>query len=608
MDRQDQDESARADSVAEPSLRLAASTAISVLIVVVLIALLPVVENGFVNLDDQKNFVENPAFRGLGWRQLAWAWTTRHLGVYQPLSWMILEAEYAAWGIDPRGYHLTSLVLHLLVAIALYALTEALLTRCRHKFPRADAGVVRACAVLTTALFATHPLRVEVVAWVSCQPYLVCALFALLAVLAYLQAHGRAPAVHRGRMVLVFLLFGASLLSKAAAVLLPAVLLTLDVYPLGRLGRGGWLGAGARRVYAEKVPFVALSAIFMVLAVWARPRAIAPLSGHGVESRVAQACYAIWFYLAKTLVPIQISACYPLPVRISLDQARFCVSVLGVLVATAALVTLRRKLPAVLAAWASYLAILAPSSGLLLLGPCIAADRYSFMATMGLFVLAASGLCSLAGGERFPRRVAGGLHVVGWVAVLSLVLLTRAQCRTWRSSEALWSHALAVSPEPNPFASYSLGLLRAHSVNTLAEAQTLIMVAVRLTPDDYKAHNALATVLARRGRLDESLTHFREALRLNVEDSYAWVNMANILAIKGDHARALAAYKKALQIEPDNPQAHSDFGVFLLRQGIPHAAEAHLIEALRINPALVQTRRTLDELRLGQHRDSQINN
>jgi hypothetical protein len=601
MDRLDRDESARPDSVVRPSARLAGGPAICVLIVAVLIALLPVVENGFVNLDDQKNLVENPAFRGLGRRQLAWAWTTRRLGVYQPLSWMFLEAQYAAWGIDARGYHVTSLVLYLLVTMALYGLTRALIARCHPGLARSDPGVVRACAALTTALFATHPLRVEVVAWVSCQPYLVCALFALVAVIAYVQAHGAAPAVHRRRLVLVFLLFAAALLSKAAALPLPAVLLILDVYPLGRLGRSGWLGAESRRVYAEKLPFVALSAIFMGLAVWARPRGIAPLSDVDIGARVAQACYAVWFYLVKTLVPIQISACYPLPVRISLDQPRFFFSALGVPVVTATLVALRRKLPAVLAAWASYLVILAPTSGLLPLGPCIAADRYSFMATMGVFVLAASGLCSLAGGERFPRRIASGPQIVGWMAVLGLVLLTRTQCRTWRSSDALWSHALAVSREPNPFASYSLGLIRARNADTLAEAQTLIMVAVRLTPDDSKAHNALATVLARRGQLDESLAQSREAVRLNSEDSYAWVNMANVLAIKGDRAGALAAYKKALEIEPDNPDVHGDFGVFLLLQGRPDAAEAHLIEALRINPALVQARRTLDGLRRSQH-------
>src|SRR4051812_31109782 len=70
-------------------------------------AFLPVLNNGFVSYDDDENFVANDAYRGLGWPQLEWAWTAYHVGVYQPVGWMILGAEYDAFGMDPRGYHLT---------------------------------------------------------------------------------------------------------------------------------------------------------------------------------------------------------------------------------------------------------------------------------------------------------------------------------------------------------------------------------------------------------------------------------------------------------------------------------------------------------------------
>src|SRR5262249_11533709 len=128
--------------------------AVFVLVLVVLAAFLPVVDNGFVNFDDEENFLGNPSFRGLGRPQLAWAWTTRHAGVYQPLSWMLLEAEYAAWGLDPRGYHGASLVLFALDVIALYALTIRLLARGRD-----DRGAVRLAACLVVGLFSVHPLR-----------------------------------------------------------------------------------------------------------------------------------------------------------------------------------------------------------------------------------------------------------------------------------------------------------------------------------------------------------------------------------------------------------------------------------------------------------------
>src|SRR4051794_38891476 len=79
------------------------------IILAVLVAFAPVLGNGFVDWDDLDNFVNNPSFRGVGLSQAAWAWSTTILGVYQPLAWMAFGAESAAWGLDPRGYHATSL-------------------------------------------------------------------------------------------------------------------------------------------------------------------------------------------------------------------------------------------------------------------------------------------------------------------------------------------------------------------------------------------------------------------------------------------------------------------------------------------------------------------
>src|SRR5579859_7748057 len=93
------------------------------------IAFLPVIGCGWVNWDDDGNFLHNPDFRGLAWANIVWAWKTALLGVYQPLGWMLLEAEYAAWGLNPRGYHIVSLVFHAANTAALYAVTVALLKR-----------------------------------------------------------------------------------------------------------------------------------------------------------------------------------------------------------------------------------------------------------------------------------------------------------------------------------------------------------------------------------------------------------------------------------------------------------------------------------------------
>src|SRR5262245_46125255 len=131
-----------------------------VLVLLVAVAFFPALGNGFVDWDDELNFLENSQYRGLGWPQVRWAWSTFLMGVYQPLAWLLLEAQYVLFRLDARGYHLTSLLLHAANAVALYALTAALLVRCRpdpflyHPWARASG------AGLATALFVVHPLRV----------------------------------------------------------------------------------------------------------------------------------------------------------------------------------------------------------------------------------------------------------------------------------------------------------------------------------------------------------------------------------------------------------------------------------------------------------------
>jgi Tfp pilus assembly protein PilF len=581
----------------EASRGSSAVTPCAVALLLVLAAFLPVRENGFVNYDDPKNILENPSFRGIGRPQIAWAWTTGHLGVYQPLGWMFLGAQYAAWGLDPRGYHLASLAVYLAVVIALYALTVALIARCRPELQRDRPGLVRAGSCLAVGLFAVHPLRVEPVAWVSCQSYLPCALFAVLCVLTYLRAHEDDRRIHRGRWIGSVLLFAAALLSKAAALGLPAVLLVLEVYPLGRLGRGRWLGPEARQVYRALVPFAILSAVFGALAVWARSQSMASIEGHTWETRVARAGYGAWFYLSKTIAPVRISACYPVPLQLSLTLPRFLLSTLGVAAATAVLLALRHRWPGLLATWLVYLAMLVPSSGLVPTGgQYITADRYGFLPTMAFVPLVAAGLCSLVRSDRSPRSVKGSVLAVVFVAILALVAQTGGQCRTWRDSLALWSHAVKVSTEPNPFASHRLGLTLAEQPGKLAEAERWISEAVRTVPDDPAARNAMTIVLAKQGRIEEALAQNREVLRLGPQNVNALVNLGNLRVMKGDPAGARAAYEGALRIDPNRADAHGNLGLLLLGQGGPADAKSHLVEALRLNPAMIRERRALEDL------------
>src|SRR6266550_5705320 len=269
-----------------------------------LAAFLPTLHNQFVNWDDDVNFLDNPHYRGLGGAHLRWMWTTFHMAHYIPLTWMTLGMDYLLWSMNPVGYHLTSLLLHVTSAVVFFFLVRRLLTLA---LPLASGRghALTVSAGFAALVFAIHPLRVESVAWATERRDVLSGLFYLLTILMYLRAY-EFGARGRGWYWLAVAVFVCALLSKSMVVNLPVVLLILDVYPLRRLGGAiGWWSEPARRVYVEKIPFVLLAAAASAIAVMAQSSVHAALSlaQLSVPGRLAISAYGVSFYLWKMVVP-----------------------------------------------------------------------------------------------------------------------------------------------------------------------------------------------------------------------------------------------------------------------------------------------------------------
>src|SRR5437870_8657366 len=149
-------------------------------------AFLPTLQNQFVTWDDAANFLDNPDYRGLAWTQLRWMWTT-HLGHYIPLTWMTLGLDYLLWGMNPFGYHLTSLLLHAANAVVFFFVVGRILTLALPS-PSERGHALAVSAGFAALVFAIHPLRVESVAWVTERRDVFSGLFYLLTILVYLRA------------------------------------------------------------------------------------------------------------------------------------------------------------------------------------------------------------------------------------------------------------------------------------------------------------------------------------------------------------------------------------------------------------------------------------
>ena len=162
--------------------------------VLAFVVFLPALDAGFVDWDDDRNFLWNEGYRGLGPRELQWMFTSTWMGHYIPLTWLSLGLNYALGGMEPWGYHLGNLLIHAANTALLFFVARRLLAvageddRMHHHEGGAAIPLGAAVAAL---LWALHPLRVESVAWVTERRDVLCGFFYLLAVLAYLQGATR---------------------------------------------------------------------------------------------------------------------------------------------------------------------------------------------------------------------------------------------------------------------------------------------------------------------------------------------------------------------------------------------------------------------------------
>ena len=532
---------------------------------VVIACFLPTLRNDFVLWDDDLNFTDNPSYRGLSWRQLRWMFTTVHGGHYQPLSWVTLGLDYTLWGMNPTGYHLTSLLLHAVNAVLVYYVVVALLRRAAVP---ASAGA----AAVGALFFAIHPLRVESVAWASERRDVLAALFYLATVLAYLRMAGEEPSGRARRWYLVSLAcFVLSLLSKAWGITLPVVLLALDVFPLRRAPR-----------LLEKVPYAALALGAAALAFVAQQHqpAMRTLAQHGALQRTAQAAYGLSFYLWKTVVPWRLSPAYLLEGRLDPAAPRYVLSLVAVAGITALLVFTRRRWPSGMVAWVCYAAIVSPVLGFVQTGPQIAADRYTYLACLPWAVLVAAAV----------RRAALGHGRLAWpvsaAALLVLGLLTLGQTNVWRDSFALWEYTLRVDPT-NYLAYTNRGVAR-HAAGDLDGAFADYNAALRFNPGHAEAYNDRGIVRFARAEVDGAIADYSAAIRLRPEYADAYENRGIARQAKGDLDGALADYGAAIALRPTYAKAYYSRANVRLARGDADGALADYSAALDVNPRYVE--------------------
>lgn len=486
-------------------------------------------DNGFVNWDDNFYVYDNPGIRAIDAGFFKAFVSSVFLNNWTPLTMFTYAIDYAVWGLDPFGYHLTNLVFHVADTFVVGYLSSVMVAIAAGPERKGGPDLPVFAGLFAAILFGLHPAHVESVAWVSERKDVVSGFFFILSLLFYIryvQAEGGKKA---SRYILSLICFFLSVAGKPMAVTLPAVLLILDLWPLGRFK--GPLSL-VKRLVIEKLPFFAISAGVAVITVFAQKSSMASVDVLPMSLRFFSAMRAYIFYLYKLFFPVTLAPFYPLEVMFDVYSFEYLGSLIAFLAITVVSLAFIRKRPYILAAWAYFVVTLLPVVGILQAGSQAAADRYTYLPSLGLFILVGAGLWAVAqrAGQRRCRQVFTVILVIA--AVLS-GLKTYAQIGIWKDPITFWTHEIEYLGEP--------GATRQVEVNK--EMYETVSPAVL-------AHYKRAIWYAKTGEVEKAFADYARALELNPEFSDCYLNRGILYARRGELDEALKDLSDAIRYNP----------------------------------------------------------
>jgi tetratricopeptide (TPR) repeat protein len=392
-------------------------------------------------------------------------------------------------------------------------------------------------SAFVAAAFALHPLHVESVAWVSERKDVLSGFFWMLTMTAYVQ-YAERPTIRRYLAVVLALFLG--LLSKPMLVTLPFVLLLLDYWSLSRFQpsqpemdevfsksnqlKSNYQSTPAWHLIKEKIPLFVLVAASSVITFVVQQRAGAmefPVK-LPLILRISNSLLSYISYIGKMIYPSRLAVFYPFH-KIPSWQPMVCLTVL-VVISTLIIFSRRRYLTV---GWLWYLGTLLPVIGLVQVGEQALADRYTYLPSIGIFIMVAWGAAELGAKWRFRKM---WLRIPAGIVLVILMICTRMQVRHWRDDITLYKHSIEV------------------------------------TENNLWMHALYGEALYQRGNFDEAAAQFKEALRINPRYSMANKFLGRVLLAQGKFDEAIKCFNAVLftgmdlSTDKDLPKVYGDLG------------------------------------------------
>jgi tetratricopeptide (TPR) repeat protein len=489
----------------------------------------PAIFNGFTDMDDDSYILKNPFLRDFTVNGVKAIFTSFYASNYHPLTTLAYLFEFHFFKLDPLPYHLLNVALHLLNTWLVYVLAARLSGK-------------KTTALVVSVLFAVHPVHVESVAWVSELKDVLYAFFYLASLLFYLRY--LSSGFKKGSYLIALLLFIASLLSKPAAVTLPLLLIAVDIYKGRALAANAWI---------EKIPFFALSILFGILNILAQ-KAGGPVvllfSAYGFINGFFLLTSGIAAYLIMCVAPVHLSAIHYFPIAPGGTLPWSYYLSLPLLLATgwlAAKKSLWRK--EILSGIAFFLITISVMLQIVSAGEAYFAERYSYVAYIGLFYIAGQWMSGLKDKNKVIARV-----LFSFVVVL-FSIQTWYRIPVWKNSEVLFTDVIDKNPD-------------IEDINF-----------IYLSRANYRG---------REGDLPGAADDYTKAIGINPSFAFeyaAYYGRGHIYDLTGDLRSALADYTRSISLNPKYADVYNARGWDYFQTGDATSALHDLNSAIALNPS-----------------------
>ena len=546
---------------------------ITILIIVTIGSFIGVIHNGFINYDDPAYVVRNTNIQsGLALSTVVWAFTATIESNWHPLTWLSHALDYSLFGLEARYHHAMSLFLHLLTSVMVFILFE-LMTGKQWQ------------SAFIACVFAIHPLHVESVAWIAERKDILSGLFWFATMIAYTKYTRSFSLLWYWAALILFIL---GLMAKPMLVSLPFVLLIIDYWPLDRLQLRKFRTQSysqsktipIKRILLEKIPFIIFAGLSSVITFFIQQHggSMAISSRLPLDERLGNAVVAYCKYIGKIFLPIDLAIFYPHPLG-TLESWQIIGAMVVILVITTIAWRYYKTQKYIATGWLWFLGTLVPVIGIVQVGLQSMADRYMYIPIIGVAIILAWGMPTLAKRFKLNKNIPGMAFAV---TVPFMIWGTYTQTTYWKDNRTLFEHALAVTSN-NHIAHNNLGVDLADSGKHV-EALVHLREALRLWPDAILVHGNLAASLLALGERQEALTHYYWILQRTPIDVHLQNRIADVLADEGDFNSAIEHYREVFRLDSTNLLSRCKVGKLLAQQSKFDEAKSQCLFVLSKDP------------------------